>query len=143
MRSAILAAALVLPAGCISVTETTTRPPALTAARCTVGEPMVETMLFLGMARPGGEVSETEFAHFIEAEVTPRWKEGYTILEGRGLCYSEQRRITESEASRVLVRFHDGGQAASSDIEAIRAAYIRDFTQDAVLRTDRPTCADF
>ena len=38
-----------------------------------------------------GEVSEAEFARFIEAEVTPRWKEGYTILQGRGLWYSEQR----------------------------------------------------
>ena len=143
MHFAFLAAILVLPTGCISVTETTTRPPVLAAARCTVGEPMVETMLFLGMARPGGEVSEAEFGRFIEAEVTPRWKEGYTILQGQGLWYSEQRKLTEREPSRVLVRFHDGGQGASSDIEAIRAAYIRNFTQDAVLRTDRPTCADF
>jgi hypothetical protein len=43
----------------------------------------------------------------------------------------------------VLVRFHDGSADASSGIEAIRAAYIRAFTQDAVLRTDRSTCADF
>jgi hypothetical protein len=33
--------------------------------------------------------------------------------------------------------------AASADIEAIRDAYIKAFTQDAVLRTDRTTCADF
>jgi hypothetical protein len=30
-----------------------------------------------------------------------------------------------------------------ADIEAIRDAYIKAFTQDAVLRTDRATCADF
>ncbi|MDP3492333.1 MAG: DUF3574 domain-containing protein [Hyphomonadaceae bacterium] len=68
---------------------------------------------------------------------------GFTLLEGQGLWFSEQRQITEREPSRVLIRFHDGGAAASADIEAIRSAYIKAFDQDAVLRTDRATCADF
>ncbi len=141
MRFAGLAAALAL-SGCVSISES--QPvSAAQAMRCAAGEPMVETMLFLGLARPGGQVSEQEFGRFIEAEVTPRWKEGYTILQGQGLWFSEQRQITEREPSRILVRFHDGSAEASSGIEAIRAAYIRAFTQDAVLRTDRTACADF
>jgi hypothetical protein len=140
MRHALAAACLAGLSGCVSVSELETVAP---HAVCRVGEQMVETQLFLGMARPGGQVSEAEFARFIEAEVTPRWKEGYTILEVQGLWYSEQRQITEREPSRVLVRFHDGSAEASSGIEAIRAAYIRAFTQDAVLRTDRIACADF
>lgn len=110
---------------------------------CQAGEPMVETMLFLGMARPGGSVSRYEFQQFVESEVVPRWKEGFTIVEGSGLWFSEQRHITEREPSRILIRFHDGSAAASANIEAIRNAYIKAFTQDAVLRTDRMTCADF
>ena len=135
-----LACICISASGCISVSETRTMPPAM---HCAVGEPMVETMLFLGMATPTGSVSRYDFQKFVEAEVTPRWKEGYTILEGQGLWYSEQRSVTEREPSRVLVRFHDGGAEASAGIEAIRAAYIRQFSQDAVLRTDRPACADF
>jgi len=104
---------------------------------------MVETMLFLGMARPGGSVSRFEFSQFVEKEVATRWKEGFTIVEANGLWFSEQRQITEREPSRVLIRFHDGSAAASADIEAIRDAYIKAFEQDAVLRTDRATCADF
>jgi hypothetical protein len=138
------AAALILTAalssGCISVSETRSIAP---RAACQVGEQMVETQLFLGMATPTGSVSEDQIARFVEAEVTPRWKEGFTILSGQGLWYSEQRQVTEREPSRVLVRFHDGSAAASLDIEAIRAAYIKAFNQDAVLRTDRMTCADF
>ena len=141
MRIVVLALAASL-SGCVSISDVKSGAVA-PAMRCAEGEPMVETMLFLGMARPGGQVSEAELARFIEAEVTPRWKEGYTILEGQGVWYSEQRQITEREPSRVLVRFHDGSAAASSAIEAIRHAYINAFTQDAVLRTDRPTCADF
>ena len=140
MRVAVL---MVLAlAGCVSLPG---NGPAATEPRsdCAVGGQMVETMLFLGMARPGGEVSETEFAHFIEAEVSPRWREGYTILHGQGLWYSEQRRVTEREPSRVLVRFHDGSASASAGIEAIRNAYVRAFTQDSVLRADRMACAHF
>ena len=142
MRLAGFSAVLAL-SGCVAISET--GPAALHASpvRCAAGEPMVETMLFLGLARPGGSVSEDEFGRFVETEVVPRWKEGFTILSGQGLWYSEQRQITEREPSRVLVRFHDGGAEASAGIEAIRAAYIRAFTQDAVLRTDRSTCAGF
>lgn len=100
-------------------------------------------MLFLGMARPGGSVSRYEFQDFVEREVAPRWKEGFTILEGQGLWLSEQPGITEREPSRALVRFHDGSAEASAGVEAIRDAYIKTFEQDAVLRTDRSTCADF
>ena len=139
MRYLIAATVLALP-GCVSVTETQTHAP---RAVCAVGEQMVETMLFLGMATPTGSVSEDQFARFVEAEVAPRWREGFTILSGQGLWYSEQRQVTEREPSRVLVRFHDGSAGASSAIEEIRAAYIKAFNQDAVLRTDRNTCADF
>ena len=142
MRYLMAAAALLVPAGCVHVTEhTTAAAPAV--MRCAEGEPMVETMLFLGLASPNGPVSEEAFARFVETDVTPRWKEGYTILQAQGLWYSETRKLTEREPSRVLLRFHDGSAAASADIEAIRDAYIKAFTQDAVLRTDRMACADF
>ena len=140
MRHLLALAALLATSGCAGISGAQAAGP---AAACQFGEPMVETMLFLGMARPGGSVSRFEFGEFVENEVATRWKEGFTILEGQGLWFSEQRKITEREPSRVLIRFHDGSQAASADIEAIRDAYIKAFTQDAVLRTDRTTCADF
>lgn len=104
---------------------------------------MVETTLYLGLLKPGGSVSRYDFAQFVETEVAPRWAEGFTVLEAQGLWRSEQRGITEREPSRMLIRLHDGGAASSAEIEAIRNAYIAAFQQDAVLRTDRPTCADF
>ena len=104
---------------------------------------MVETMLYMRMLKPGGSISRFEFQQFVETEVVPRWREGFTILDGQGLWLSEQRSITEREPTRVLVRLHDGSAEASAGIEAIRAAYIKTFRQDAVLRTDRQTCASF
>ncbi len=110
---------------------------------CGVGKPMVETMLFMGLSSPQGAVSADAFQLFVETEVTPRWKEGYTLLDAQGLWLSEARKVTERESSRVLLRLHDDTLAASADIEAIRAAYIKTFAQDAVGRTDRRVCADF
>lgn len=144
-----VAAATLLAAGCVHVSESgavVPGPPpvaAKPATACRVGDPMVETMLYMGMLRPGGSISRFEFQQFVEQQVAPRWKEGFTILEGEGLWLSEQRNITEREPSRVLVRLHDGSSEASAQVEEIRAAYIKAFEQDAVLRTDRPTCASF
>jgi hypothetical protein len=137
IAAALLAAPMA--AGCIHVDA---HSPSIGLGACE-GERMVETRLYLGMASPNGPVSEDAFRVFVESEVTPRWREGYTILSGEGLWYSEQRRVTEREPSRVLVRLHDGSPAATQGIEAIRAAYISRFTQDAVLRTDAAACADF
>ena len=127
-------------AGCVSVQEVRTGAP---VQGCQVGEPMVETMLFLGMAKPGGTVSRYEFNQFVETEVVPRWKEGFTILEGNGLWMSEERHVTEWEESRILIRIHGGGAADSAGIESIRDAYRKAFNQDAVLRADHQTCVDF
>jgi len=110
---------------------------------CRVGKPMVETMLFMGLSSPHGPVSADAFQLFVETDVTPRWKEGYTLLDAQGLWLSEARKVTERESSRVLLRLHDDTLAASADIEASRAAYIKAFAQDAVGRTDLRVCADF
>lgn len=139
MQRALSLLTFAVVSGCVSAPA----GPVAVALACQVGEPMVETMLYLGMLRPGGSISRYEFGRFVETEVVPRWKEGFTVLEGQGLWLSDQRGITEREPSHVLVRLHDGSAAASADVEAIRAAYIKAFEQDAVLRTDRATCADF
>lgn len=141
MRLVISALAALAAAGCVHVTET--RTSASPIAACKVGDPMIETMLYMGMLRSGGSISRYEFNQFVEKEVVPRWKEGFTILDGQGFWLSEQRNITEREPSHVLVHLHDGGAEASAQVEAIRDAYIKTFKQDAVLRTDRATCADF
>jgi len=126
--------------GCVGVSE---QRAIASVAACQHGQPMVETVLYMSMLRPGGSISRYEFQKFVEKEAAPRWKEGFTLVEGEGLWLSERRNITEREPSHGLVRLHDGSAAASADIEAIRNAYIKAFEQDAVLRTDRATCADF
>lgn len=140
MSLARLAALILLSgllSGCVAISATEH------AAAACEGERMVETRLYLGLASPNGPVREEAFRAFVDAEVTPRWKDGYTILAADGAWLSEARHVTESEPTRILVRLNDGSPKARADAEAIRAAYVRQFSQESVLRTDAPACASF
>ena len=47
--------------------------------------PMARSELVFGTARPAGRVvGEAEWADFLEAEVTPRFPDGLTVLSGLG-----------------------------------------------------------
>jgi hypothetical protein len=134
---AVVIATLVL-SGCAGV-------PAPEAERaCRLGEAMVETQLFFGMSKPaGGVVSERDWQAFVAAEVVPRFPEGFSVLDGAGFWRDAASAKTISEQSKVVVRVHADGAGADAAIGAIIAAYKAQFQQDAVLRVDRPVCAQF
>lgn len=99
------------------------------------GSRFTRTELFLGLARPRGpEVTEAEWAAFLSREVTPRFPRGLTVLSARGQWLQDGRVVREP--SRVLVLLHESTAETERNIEAIRAAYMRQFDQQAVLRVD-------
>lgn len=117
-------------------------PPTLTCGDGLSGEQFVRTELFFGLSRPGGRITERQFAGFVDHEVTPRFPEGLTLLSGRGQFQLDDGEIVE-ERSKVLVLLHGGGDVASKEIEEIRAEYIDQFDQQSVLRTDASSCVSF
>ncbi|MFT3787598.1 MAG: DUF3574 domain-containing protein [Tepidisphaeraceae bacterium] len=95
----------------------------------------VETQLFLGLGlNEGGTITDAAFQKFVDAEVAPRFPDGFTILDAQG----EWREGSKAyrEPSRVLIVLHDGSPDASAKLEAIRTAYKAQFRQSAVLRID-------
>jgi len=97
---------------------------------------MQRTELYFGMTRPGGvDVMEIEFQTFLEQVVTPRFPQGYTVLNGQGHWREQQGRL-RVEPTRVLVIFHGTGTDEQQKIEEIRSEYKKRFTQEAVLRVD-------
>lgn len=89
----------------------------------------------MGMARRGqADVSEQEWAEFLEQVVTPRLPRGITVLSGRGQWLQDDEVV--KEPSKLLVVFREAGSASERLIEEVRAEYIRRFDQDAVLRVD-------
>lgn len=129
----------------VSLTSACVTPPSATApSACRVGDALVETQLFFGLSRPnGGVVSTRAFDAFVAHEVAPRFPEGFTVIDGAGFWRDEASRRTISEKSKVVVRLHHGAAETDAAIGAIVAAYKSAFQQDAVLRVDRPVCAQF
>jgi hypothetical protein len=96
------------------------------------------TELYFGTDIPGGgKVSAEEWDKFLEAEVTPRFPAGFTVLEGYGQFKDSGGKIVR-EASIILVLFYPKKQREAVDlkIEELRANYKKQFKQESVLRLD-------
>lgn len=110
-------------------------------------EPWLRTELFFGAAKPDGTaVTDAEWNAFLDAEITPRFPDGLTVLEGAGQWQEADGDIIE-ERSRIVVLLYprEASTESNAEIEEIRAAYERSFKQESVLRADddRPVCTSF
>jgi Protein of unknown function (DUF3574) len=97
----------------------------------------IRTELFFGTAKPDGVVTEAEFLAFLDAEVTPRFPDGLTLLKAYGQFAGEDG-ILVKEESYLLVLLYPFESAKEGDrkIEAIRRRYLKQFQQESVLRVD-------
>ena len=96
------------------------------------------TELYFGTDKPGGgKVSAEEWDKFLEAEVTPRFPDGFTVLEGYGQFKDSGGKIVR-EASIILVIFYPKKErgAVNQKVEELRDKYKKLFNQESVLRID-------
>jgi hypothetical protein len=114
-------------------------PPAQPAVPGVDAQPFARTELYFGSERPGPDVSRRDFAQFLDAEITPRFPDGLTLLSGRGQFRESDGTIVE-ETSFVLILFYPYEDRAESSalVEEIRRRYIEQFDQESVLRVDDP-----
>jgi hypothetical protein len=110
---------------------------------CLTGKPAVETQLYFGLSRSNGAVSPRQWQDFVAHEIAPRFREGFTVMDGRGFWLSEAAKRTISENSKVLIRVHDGSAKENEAIDTIIESYKHAFAQESVLRVDRGVCAAF
>ena len=110
-------------------------------------EPWLRTELYFGAAKLDGTiVTVAEWEAFLDAEITPRFPDGLTVLDGAGQWQEADGDIIEERSRVVVLLYPRTAQAEShAEIEAIRAAYEQRFGQEAVLRSDdeRPVCTSF
>lgn len=98
--------------------------------------PMRRVELVFGMARKqGSEISDDDWRTFLADDVTPRFPDGLTVLNGFGQWRSADGGIVH-EASRVLLIWYPAARDAGPDVDAIRAAWKRRHGQESVLRAD-------
>ena len=116
----------------------------LTAPACPVGqEPMRTAQLFFG--RNIGDkpaVSEADFRTFVDQELTPRFPEGLTILDGGGQWKGDEDRMIR-EASKVVVLVLPTKGDTGRKLNEARQAYVQRFRQDSVMLVTQPACVAF
>lgn len=99
-----------------------------------VGEGTVRTELYFGLSRAdGGQVSEKEWEDFVDRYVADRFKDGFTVVNGRGWWRDENGEMI-SEKSKVVIVIHRESVQARADIEYVRKKYKELFGQESVLQ---------
>lgn len=108
------------------------------ATACASTGGMVVDRLFFGTNIPsGGQVSDEEWRTFIKDVVTPRFKDGLTVLEGDGQWLDPRGDVVREHVHIVEVA-HKPGIDADQAIQSIAGEYKKRFKQDAVLRVTAP-----
>ena len=88
-------------------------------------------------------VTEAEFRHFLDAEITPRFPDGLTVLDGRGQYRGSADATVVREPSKIVVVAIPAGAADDARLSEIAAAYKARFRQQSVLTVVRAACVGF
>ena len=88
-------------------------------------------------------MGEERWRTFLDAEVTPRFPDGLTVLDGYGQWRSAGQNTPGRERSKLLVIVHRDTPEANSKLEAIRAAWKRLTGDESVLRVSRTVSVSF
>jgi hypothetical protein len=107
------------------------------------GKLSVKTELFFGLSKPNGVITDAEFQQFLDREITPRFPDGLTLLEGQGQFRNAGGRIIVERSRVLILLYFPSDDGSHQKIEEIRAKYQKDFQQESVLRIDGKICADF
>jgi hypothetical protein len=128
-------------AGC---TTTSTRVAAQPLPPCPAGQEARRTaQLFFGRnVSAKAVVSEADFRKFVDEDVTPKFPDGLTVLDGGGQWRGEENRLIR-EASKVVMIVLPKGRDTSARVEAVRNAYKSRFHQDSVLLITQSACVSF
>jgi hypothetical protein len=88
------------------------------------------------------QVTDEQWQAFVRTELTPRFPAGSTQLDAQGQWTGPDGRFV-AERSVVVILFHDGSADSNEKIESLRRAYVQQFSQQSVLRTDAPARVQF
>jgi len=130
MRAGGLILILGLAAGCTSAPK---------PQGCPAGQtPLRTAQLFLGAKAPA-KPDDRALRRFVDQEVTPRFPDGVTVVEGGGQWKGSENRMIREAAKVVLVVLPATGDTQGR-VEAVRTAYRTKFKQEPVVVLPPPSC---
>ncbi len=103
-------------------------------------KPAVEVNLYFGRDKPGGEVSEAEWAAFVAEVVTPRFPDGLSVINVAGQSRAVANQDGRERTKLLIVVVFDA-PAHHEKVREIVEAYNKRFGQHGVFRTEQALCA--
>jgi len=102
------------------------------------------TRLYLGRDTPAGALTEGQWEQFVAETVTPRFPDGFTVLDAQGLWRAADGSVRK-EATRVIEVVHSDDPRTRARVRSVAVDYQHRFAQQSVLVSTSPTyqCMDF
>ena len=98
------------------------------------------TELYFGSSVPGGGgvVSDADWQAFLDQVVTPRFPDGFTVVQATGQYRESNGTLERNERTRIVIVLHPPRtmREDQAKLDEIAREYVRRFHQDSVLRTD-------
>jgi hypothetical protein len=88
-------------------------------------------------------VSEASWARFLAAEVTPRFPDGFTVIDAKGQWRNPEGQKISRERSKLLMIAMPPGADNDERLQKIIEAYKTRFKQQSVGLILRPACVSF
>lgn len=117
-------------------------------ARPALEQGWVRSELYFGVGKanvdPGVDaIGEAQWRAFLDSEVTPRFPDGLTVVDGYGQWLFRGNPEPNRLQSKVLVILHEDSAQRTADIEAIRLAWKRLHGHQSVLWSRQPATVSF
>ena len=108
---------------------------------CPAGQERLRTaQLFFGHKAPDQpRVPDRAFRKFVDEELTTRFHDGLTVLDGGRQWKGEPDQLIRDSAKVVLIVLPKAGDS-QPQLDAVLSAYKVRFKQDPVLRVTQPAC---
>jgi hypothetical protein len=99
---------------------------------------ILRSEIFFGRLKPDGSVvTDAEWRAFVAEHVTPRFPDGFTVLDAVGQYRDREGRV-QTEPTKVLLIVHGPEARARAAIQELRELYRRLFQQESVFLIESP-----
>ncbi len=102
--------------------------------------------LYFGTSSLNGEqgaVDDARWRAFLDTEVTSRFPDGLTVLDGYGQWLFRGKPEPERLGTKILIVLHEDTPQRTADIEAIRLAWKQATGHQSVLWSRQPVVVSF
>jgi hypothetical protein len=96
---------------------------------------VIKDELYFGLSKPGGKIiSEAEWQQFLNNVITPRFREGLTVMNADGQYLSQNGKLI-TEKTKLVILIYESNTVKNFQVREMVAKYKQIFQQESVLRT--------